>query len=209
MRIIIADDHPVVLMGISGFLVSKQHTIVATCKNGIEAWNSIVTLKPDVAFLDHNMPGMSGIEIAGKLTTERLRTKVVLLTMYKERSLLDKAIAAGVNGYLLKDFALEEVEQCLKSIANGINYYSKELTKYIVISTSDTNSDLEKLTPTERKIMHIIAEQKTSQEIADMLFISVKTVEKHRSNIIRKLGLPQTSNSIALWAAKNFNDRQK
>ncbi|MDR3681030.1 MAG: response regulator transcription factor [Flavipsychrobacter sp.] len=207
MRIVIADDHPVVLMGISGFLMAKKHTVVATSGNGIEAWNSIILHKPDVALLDHNMPGMSGIEIAMKVHAARLRTKVVLLTMYKEKALLDKAIAVGVNGYLLKDFALGEIDQCLQSIVNGTNYYSKELTKHILVGKADGNSEMEKLTVTEQKVMNIIAEQKTSNEIADMLFISVKTVEKHRSNIIKKLGLPQTPNSIALWAAKNIKDK--
>lgn len=205
MKLLIADDHPIVLQGICSFFVGKKHKVVCACNNGIEAWNGIRVLLPDVALLDHNMPGMSGMEIAEKIQRERLSTKVVLLTMHKEKVLLDKAKATGIQGYLLKDFALGEIEQCLNNIENGSSYYSNELTKHIVIGSEDqANSELEKLTLAEQKILKVIAGQKTSQEIADMMFISVKTVEKHRSNIIRKLGLPHTPNSIALWAAKNM-----
>ena len=105
----------------------------------------------------------------------------------------------------MKDFALDEVVQCLQNVDKGMDYYSKQLTRHIVIGEGNAgNNDLEKLTPAEQKILQIIASQKSSQEIADMLFISLKTVEKHRSNIIKKLGLPPGPNSIALWAAKNI-----
>lgn len=205
MRIIIADDHPVVLQGIHSFLNSKKYRVSCSCDNGIEAWNSIVALKPDIAILDHNMPGMNGIEIAEKIRIEKLHTKVVLLTMHKEKVLLDKAIAIGIQGYLLKDFALDELDQCLENVSVGLSYYSKQLTKHITIgSGGEVSTEMDKLTPTERKILEVIATQKTSQEIADMLFISVKTVEKHRSNIIRKLELPHTTSSLAVWAAKNM-----
>ena len=205
MKILIADDHPVVLQGICLYLASKNYKVVSACNNGIEAWNSLLTIKPDVALLDHNMPGMSGMEIAEKVHAERLGTKIVLLTMHKEKALMDKAIALGVKGYLLKDFALDEIVQCLQNVGNGLDYYSKQLTKHVVIGVSDTNStEIEKLTPAEQKVLHVIATNKSSQEIADMLFISLKTVEKHRSNIIKKLGLPPGHNSLALWASKNI-----
>ncbi|PQJ08843.1 DNA-binding response regulator [Flavipsychrobacter stenotrophus] len=205
MKILIADDHPVVLQGIHSFLDNKKHRVISSCSNGIEAWNNIAGLDPDVAILDHNMPGMNGVEIAAKVRAEHLRTRVILLTMHKEKVLLDKAVATGVMGYLLKDFALDELEQCLDNVANGISYYSKQLTKHITITDgADTSAYMDLLTPAEQKILKVIATQKTSQEIADMLFISVKTVEKHRSNIIRKLDLPHSTSSLAVWAAKNM-----
>lgn len=204
MRILIADDHPVVLQGIHSFLASKLHRVIHACSNGIEAWSSIVAMKPDVAVLDHNMPGMTGMEIAERVRQEKLPTKIVLLTMHKEKVLLDRAIAVGIQGYLLKDFALEELDQCLGNISSGLSYYSKQLTRHITVGeVEEATGEIDKLTPTERKILQVIAEQKTSQEIADMLFISVKTVEKHRSNIIKKLNLPHTTSSLAVWAAKN------
>lgn len=205
MKILIADDHPVVLQGIHSFLNNKKHRVVCACSNGIEAWNSIVGLKPDLAILDHNMPGMNGIEIAESIRAEKLNTKVVLLTMHKEKILRDKAMAIGIVGYLLKDFALDELDQCLEAVGTGLSYYSRQLNQHMTIGEeSDANPEIEKLTPTERKILQVIAAQKTSHEIADMLFISLKTVEKHRSNIIKKLKLPQTTSSLAVWAAKNM-----
>lgn len=205
MRILIADDHPVVLQGIHSYLAARHYRVIETCNNGIETWNSILSLKPDVAILDHNMPGMNGIEIAERVRDEKLHTKVILLTMHKEKILRDKAMAIGIVGYLLKDFALDELDQCLATVDRGLSYYSRQLTQHMTIAAEDdANLGVEKLTPTERKILQVIAAQKTSQEIAEMLFISVKTVEKHRSNIIKKLKLPHTTSSLAIWAAKNM-----
>ena len=205
MKILIADDHPIVLQGINSFLTSRKHRVICACENGIEAWNSILTLHPEIAVLDHNMPGMNGIEIAERVNHEKLPTRVILLTMHKEKALLDKAVAVGIQGYLLKDFALDELDVCLERVGSGLTYYSKQLTRHITIGADDDAvSEIDKLTPTEHKILQVIALQKTSHEIADMLFISIKTVEKHRSNIIKKLKLPQTTGSLAVWAAKNL-----
>ena len=204
MKILIADDHPVVLQGIHSYLTTRHYFVVGTCNNGIETWNSIVAFKPDVAILDQTMPGMTGIQIAERVRDEKLGTKIILLTMHKEKILRDKALAIGIVGYLLKDFALDELDLCLQAVDRGLSYYSRELSQHMTISEEDNDSlGVDKLTPTERKILQVIAAQKTSQEIAEMLFISLKTVEKHRSNIIKKLNLPHTGSSLAVWAAKN------
>lgn len=205
MKILIADDHPIVLQGIDSFLNSKKYNVVCACCNGIEAWNAILAYKPDVAILDHSMPGLNGVEVAEKVIHNRLPTKIVLLTMHKEKTLLDKAMAVGIKGYLLKDLALGELEQCLQTVSAGEVYHSKQLERYITIEEStEATIEINKLTHAEQKILRVIADGKTSAEIAELFFISVKTVEKHRSNIIKKLDLPQTANSIAIWAAKNL-----
>ena len=203
MKILVADDHPLVLEGIISYLVSNNYVVVHSCGTGLEALDAIIGLSPDVAILDHNMPGISGIAIAEQMAKISSPTKIVLLTMHKEQVLLDKAVSVGIRGYLLKDFALDEIGQCLERVSNGESYYSKQLTSHMTIGES-VNSEIDKLTTAERKILQFIATGKTSQEVADLLFISVKTVEKHRSAIIRKLQLPHGPNSLAIWAAKNI-----
>ena len=198
MKILIADDHPMVMRDIGSLLLSKNYKVVSLCYDGIEAWSTLLLLKPDIAILDHNMPGMSGMEIAEKVLHARLPVKIVLLTMHKERSLLEKAIAIGVQGYLLKDFALHEIDDCMKMVCSGMQYYSHHLTE-----KSTGNEYLKALTPAEQKILHKISSNNTPQEIADMLVIPLGMVEEYQLSIITKLGLQPGADSIALWAAEN------
>lgn len=206
MKIIVADDHPIVLNGLCLHLENMKHTIVAACINGIEAWNQIHILMPDIALLDHNMPGLTGIEIAEKIKQEQLPVKVILLTMHNERSLLQKAEQVNVKGFLLKDSAVLEIENCINAVSRNKTYYSNELNNKLQDCRHSSNDveELNKLSPAERKILRYIADEKTTPDIANMLFISEKTVEKHRKNIIQKLNLPHTKNSLLVWAMKHI-----
>ena len=205
MKILVADDHPLVLQALCSYLAVKKQDVICRCNNGIDAWNNLLLLKPDIALLDHSMPGMTGMEIAERIYTEKVGIRVVMLTMHKEKLLFDKAVAAGVKGYLLKDFAFQEIEDCLKSVDKDISYYSKQLTpQYEVAINTPGRAALGKLTPAEQKILHIIARKKKLQEIADMLFIPLSVVEEHNASIIKKLGLQPGTDSIAAWAAENI-----
>lgn len=205
MKIVVADDHPIVLNGLCLYLENLKHTILAACINGIEAWNQIYTLVPDIALLDHNMPGLTGIEIAERILREELPVKVILLTMHNERSLLQKAEEVNIKGFLLKDSAVLEIENCINTVSRNKVYYSNEIKNRLKDSRySSEIEELNKLSPAERKILRYIADQKTTPEIADMLFISDKTVEKHRKNIIQKLNLPPAKNSLLIWAMKHM-----
>lgn len=208
MKLIVADDHPIVLNGLCLYLENKGYTIMASCINGIEAWNQINLHLPDIAILDHNMPGMTGVEIAEKVIEKRLRVETVLLTMHNERSLLAKAMEVGIKGFLLKDSALLEIEKCLKEVSKHKTYLSTDLTQKLT-DTRNTGEieELKNLSPSERKILNYIAEEKTSSEIAAMLFISEKTVEKHRKNIIDKLKIPHSKNSLLMWAIKHLKNK--
>lgn len=198
--IIIADDHPLILKGLQDFLTEKGHNVIEGASDGKEALKLILKHEPDIAVLDIRMPFLTGLEIAAKLKTQGLSTKVVLITFEKDGSLFNKAKELNVHGYILKEFALAEIENCLNALENDESYFSPSLKDFI---TEDTTLELQKLSVTERKIIKLIAQNKTTKEIGETLFVSYRTVEKHRSNIIKKLDLDHQQNSLLIWAKEN------
>ena len=201
--IIIADDHPLVLKGLKDFLTEKNYNLLATAKNGKIALSLIKAHSPDIAILDIKMPFLTGVEIAEKCKEAKIKTKIVLITLEKEESIYLKAKKLGVYGYVLKEFALEEIENCISSVVKDKPYFSPELISYIEID--NTSSLLDNLTNTELKILKIIAKNKTAKEIAEELHCSPRTVEKHKSHIIRKLNIDRSPNSLLIWAKENQN----
>lgn len=202
--IIIADDHPLLLKGLSDFLVEKGYNLLGSGKDGREAYNLIIQKKPDIAILDIQMPFMSGLEIAQKCKTINSETKIVLITLHKEKDLYQKAQELNIFGYILKEFALEEIENCIKNITQNIPFFSKKVKELIGVVLME-DSELNTLTPSEKKILKLIAQDKTNKEIASQLFISYRTVEKHRSNIITKLDIEPKTNSLLIWAKENHD----
>ena len=202
--IVIADDHPLMLRGLTDFLTSRGFNIVGSAEDGNTAYNLIVKLKPEIAILDIRMPHKTGLEIAEACKKNNLPTKVILITFDKEEELYDKAKAFNVFGYILKEFAIEEIETCIKSVVNNMPYFSEEIASYLKTSNLiQKPAVLELLTKSELKIVKLISENKTSQDIADELSISVRTVDKHRSNIVAKLGLDNKPTSLSIWAGLN------
>jgi DNA-binding NarL/FixJ family response regulator len=205
MNILIADDHTLTLLGTKNFVESLGFRVGSICSNGIAAYNEICSKNFTIALLDINMPGMDGLEILEKIYTNKIRTKVILLTMHREISIYKKANELGVFGYLLKNHSEEELYLCLKAVANNIQYISPHITKELVMDKKETgDNDLSKLTFTENKILEMIGKQHSTKQIAALLFISEKTVEGHRRNIIDKLGLPKEKNILLQWAIKNM-----
>ena len=204
MNVLIADDHPFTLQGTKMFVQSYGYKVVDVCSNGISALNLIVLHRPEIAILDINMPGLDGLDVAKKVFDDKLRTKIILLTMHKEMAIYKKAQQFGIFGYILKEHAQEELETCLKEVQSGNRYVSKFLTDDLIDSGADNSSNVDKLTMSERKILEFIAQQKTSKQIADLLFLSEKTVEGHRGKIIEKLGLPKEKNALLKWALQNY-----
>ncbi|EDM45601.1 two component transcriptional regulator, LuxR family protein [unidentified eubacterium SCB49] len=205
--IITADDHPLLLKGLNDLLLEKNYNLIGSANDGQEAFNLILEKKPNIAILDIQMPFMNGIEVAKKCSEQAPNTKVIFITLYKEKELYDKANNLNIFGYILKEFALEEIETCLNIVARGEQYYSPKIQKLLGV-THGKNDILDVLTPSERKILKLIATDKTNKEIASLLFISHRTVEKHRSNIILKLQLEPKTNSLLIWAKEN-NHRLK
>lgn len=203
MNILIADDHPLTLQGTKGVVESYGYRVTDTCSNGSSAFNQIQLHQPDIAILDINMPGLDGIDVAKKVQESKLRTKVILLTMHNEITLYNKAKEYGVYGYILKEYAVSELKKCLEEVLKGSHYTSDSLNKDLVTNHVKGNDELSKLTFSERKIVELITQQKTTKQIAELLFLSEKTIEGHRSNIIEKLGLPKEKNVLLKWAMKN------
>ncbi|MEO9209872.1 MAG: response regulator transcription factor [Ginsengibacter sp.] len=205
-EILIADDHPIVLMGSKTFLKSKGFNIVSACTNGIEAYNQILLKRPDVALIDISMPGMSGLDILKKLQDDNIPTKIVLLTLQNELSVFNYAKSLGVKGFLLKEFAMEEIEKCIHMVKAGNTYFSPHLDGNLFLDEDElSNNGFDNLTFAEKRILQLISLQRSSKEIAADLFISEKTVETHRSHIIKKLNIPSEKNALLKWAIENKN----
>lgn len=201
--IVIADDHPLMLRGLSDFLTSKGFNIVGSAKDGNAAYNLIVKLKPEIAILDIRMPYKTGLEIAEACKKNNLDTKVILITFDKEENVYDQAIEFGVYGYILKEFAIEEIETCIEHVVNNKSYFSEEIASYLNRNLEQKPKGLELLSKSELKIVKLISENRTSQDIAAELNISVRTVDKHRSNIVAKLRLDNKPTSLSIWAGLN------
>ena len=204
LNILIADDHPFTLQGTKAFVESYGYKVVDTCSNGISALNLINLHAPDIAILDINMPGLDGLDLAKKIQESKLKTKIILLTMHKEITIFKKSQEYGVYGYILKEHAQEELENCIIEVRKGNIYKSKSLESDLINNTNDVNSELSKLTLSERKIVTLVNQEKTSKQIAELLFLSERTVEGHRAKIIEKLGLPKEKNALLIWALKNL-----
>ena len=200
--IITADDHPLLLKGLNDFLLEKKFNVIGSGNNGKEAYNLIVKEKPDIAILDIQMPYMTGLDVAKECKINNIKTKIILITFHKEKVLFQKANELNIFGYILKEFAIEEIETCIKSVTEGIPYFSPKIKDLLGINPYK-ESYLNQLTPSEKKILKLIAKDKTNKEIASLLFISYRTVEKHRSNIISKLNLERKTNSLLIWAKDN------
>lgn len=196
--IVIADDHPLILKGLYDFLIEHKHNVVATAKNGKEALTILKSYKPEVAILDINMPFINGIEIAYQLKELGLLTKVILITFEKSPTLYEQSKQADIYGYILKEFALEEINKCLTAVFNGQPYFSPKLLDEI--DFVESMESLNKLTVSEKTILTQIAANQIGKEIAENLSISVRTVEKHKSTIRQKLGLDSKPATLYLFA---------
>jgi len=196
--ILIADDHPLILKGLHDFLVEHKHNVIASAKHGKEALALIKAHKPEVAILDINMPHLNGIEIAHQIKELGLMTKVVLITFEKSPTIYEKSKQADVYGYLLKEFALEEINKCLEAVFEGESYFSQVLMDEIEFSESIES--INKLTSSEQTILKHLAENKIGKEIAENLSISIRTVEKHKSTIRQKLDLDSKPATLNLFA---------
>lgn len=202
--IVIADDHPLMLRGLTDFLTSKGFNIIGSAEDGNNAYNLIVKLKPEIAILDIRMPHKTGLEIAEACKKNNLPTKVILITFDKEEEVYDQAKEFNVYGYILKEFAIEEIETCIAHVIKGEPYFSEEIRSYLSASSLDKKPEcLNSLSKSELKIVKLISEGKTSHDIAHELSISVRTVDKHRSNIVAKLKLDNKPTSLAIWANLN------
>ncbi len=204
IRVFNADDHPILRKGITD-LINQTEGLewVGSAENGQIALEKIRAIKPDVAILDIEMPLMTGMEAAQTLLQEGTSTKFILLTLFKDQSFLNRALELGIKGYLLKESSEKEIMDCIRFVSEGKAYVNASMTQYLVQQKDTKNDVLSALSKHEVNILKLIARQKTSVEIASMLFISPKTVSNHRTNISKKLDLKGEQNGLLKWAMKH------
>jgi DNA-binding NarL/FixJ family response regulator len=195
ITVLIADDHPIFRKGLRETIQAEPSLkLVAEVEDGVQALSLLRELRPQVAVLDVDMPQLDGIGVARAVRQEGLPTAIVLLTMHRNERFFNAALDLGVQGYVLKDSAVSELVSAIRAVSTGHRFVTALLTDYLLNrhhaqQQTETQAGLTALTEAERRVLKLIAHYKTSQDIADELFISVRTVDRHRANIATKLDL--------------------
>lgn len=192
IRVMLADDHTLVRAGIRALLDNLDGMqVVAEAREGRDALDLIKTHQPDVVLLDIAMPGLNGLEVTARATREFPNTRVLILSVHANEEYVLQALRAGAAGYLLKDGSPAELELAIKAVVRGETYLSPLVSKHVVAEyvrrVGGEAGPLELLTPRQREILQLVAEGRTTKEIAELLKISVKTVETHRAQLMERL----------------------
>lgn len=192
----IVDDHPLFRQGLRQAIAGdSRFEVIGEADNGQTALDRILENHPDVAVLDVNLPGLTGLEVAAALHAKKIRVSIVILTMLKDEQAFNKALNLGIHGYVLKENAADEILNCIAAVSRSEAYVSPSLTDFLLRRRSRAESlashkpGLDDLTVAEKRILKRVALGKTTKEIAAELFVSPRTVETHRANICEKLEL--------------------
>ena len=209
IRIVIADDHPVFRRGLCIVINSDPAlNVVGEAENGEEAFACINELQPDVALLDIDMPGQNGFDVIRRLRSLRIQPAIVFLTMHEDEALFNNAFDLGAQGYLLKDSAVSDIVAGIKTVVGGRHFISPSLSTFLInrarraTTLAEQKPSILDLTPSERRVLKLIAENNQSSEIAAKLGVSVRTVENHRAHICQKLEL-SGPNALLKFALTN------
>lgn len=196
IKIVIADDHPIFRKGLRKIIeADNEIEILGEAENGESALNKILDLKPDIALLDIDMPKLTGIQVLKELKKRKVNIKTIFLTVYSDESIFDEAMNLGILGYVLKDSAISDIINCIKSVADEKYYITPSLSDFLIniknkLKRMEENKPaLNRLTKTEMNVLSLLAEGKTSRQIGEKMFISHKTVDNHKANISDKLEL--------------------
>lgn len=208
IRVAATDDHIMVLRGIETMLKNANDiTIVGTYTNGEETLQGLSQSKPDVLLLDINLPDYNGIDLCKTLCKENPKLLIIALTNFNETAFVKNIIRNGANGYLLKNTDRNELERAIKKVFNGEQYLQKSIQQKLLnesIGNTTRKTFIPKLTRREQEILNLIAEEFTTSEIAEKLFISVKTVETHRAHLIQKLEVRNTAGLVRIAIEKGL-----
>jgi DNA-binding NarL/FixJ family response regulator len=189
-RVLVADDHPVVRQGLKSLLTREGFTVVAEAADGREAVRQIESAHPEVALLDVGMPGLNGLDAAREIMQRSGATKVVILTQHAEEPYVLEALRAGVHGYVLKSQSVTDVVQAIRDVTRGRVYVSPAISDVIVTAyRGQSRFPADSLTTREREVLQLVAEGRSTRKIAEILGISHKTAESHRSHLMLKLGI--------------------
>jgi DNA-binding NarL/FixJ family response regulator len=194
IRVVLADDHNIVRAGLRALLEGLPDVeVVAESADGRDAVAAVAAHRPDIALIDIAMPGLNGLEAAARIARDTPATRVVILSMHAGESYVAQALRVGVAGYVLKDAFSDELPVLLRSVMRGETYLSASISKVVVdrlrirLEEGDTSPGV--LTPRQREILQLLAESKSTKEIAHLLGVSVKTVETHRAQIMDRLDI--------------------
>ena len=204
IRVMIADDHNMFVEGIESILDGMDNIqVVSKCYTGTEVFEKLAHIPADVILLDINLPGMNGIEVCQKLNKEFPEVKVLALSMHNEESFVTEILKHGAQGYILKNTGKKELLNAIQAVNSGQSYFSEEVTETIMKSLVSQKSGTKKSTllapkisRREKDVLDLIVREHTTQEIADTLFISLKTVESHRRSLLTKLGVRNTAGLV-------------
>jgi two-component system response regulator NreC len=196
IRIVLADDHKLMRSGLRVLLEQQPDlTVVGEASDGREAVALVASQRPDVLVMDIGMPSLNGIEAAAQITQSNPEAAIVMLSMHSDESYVLRALKAGAKGYLLKDSAEADLIRAVRAVAEGKSFFSPAVSKVLLddyvrkLKRSGTEDPYDLLTPREREVLQLVAEGKSNKEVAQLLNLSVYTVETHRSNIMEKLNL--------------------
>lgn len=194
--VVLADDHALVRQGIRALLERAGDVqILGEASNGQEAVELVEKLEPDVLLIDLAMPRLNGLDAIERIIANHLRTRVIVVSIYADEVLIIRALRAGARGYLPKDSFKEELYQAVRTVARGEVFLSSKVAETVLNSLftdlpdADAVNPIERLSPREREVLQLILEGKTNRQIAEVLQISIKTVDKHRTSLMKKLGV--------------------
>jgi len=199
--VILADDHELVRRGLRSLLEAiGTCKVVAEVADGLSAAQAVDKHKPALLILDLNMPRMHGLEVLKQVRTSSPHTRVIVLSMHNDEPYVIEALRAGASAYLLKGSESQEIAQALKEVLAGRRYLSAPLSEWAINAlatrVADTTDPLGALSPREREVLQLAAEGFANPEIAEKLFISPRTAETHRTNLMRKLGLQSQTDLV-------------
>jgi len=207
LKILIADDHPIFLFGLKSIIESVENIQVDyVVSDGVHALEMINVNKPDVAILDIDMPGLNGIEVTRKVKELALESKVIILTMHKDEAIFNLALDSGASGYVLKDNAAADIVNSIQTVVAGDYFISPHIIGFYNNRKegryNNIINSINGLTNSEKKVLKLIAENKSSNDIAEQLLVSSKTVQNHRFNICKKMEL-EGVNSLLSFSLQN------
>jgi len=211
IQILIADDHPIVRQGLRQTIEREDGDlkIAGETGDGAETLEAARRLRPEIIILDIDLPKMDGFQVAQALLKEKIDSKVIFLTVHREESFMRKALSLGAAAYVLKDSTITDIIAAIRAATENLPFISPAMTAYLIKSQSAPEiGDLKSLTLAERRVLRLIAQYKTTQEIAETLFVSPRTIESHRLNITQKLGL-RGSHSLMRYALQHLAEIER
>jgi two-component system response regulator NreC len=197
IRIVLADDHILVRQGLKTFLEREGFQVVGEASDGQEAVKQVLALEPDIAVFDISMPILNGIDAARSLGRAAPKAKVILLTQHGEDQYISGALEAGVRGYVLKSQVGSDLVRAIQQVSQGQVYLSPGVSASVMDAyRSKSDKPADPLTPREKEVLQLIAEGKSTKDVASLLGISVKTAESHRTRLMQKLDIHETASLV-------------